>query len=203
MAGFLLTGLLLFGATAVFLPRGAEHWSEFRVNMERHLQNTAYNTIGLSRVLTWRGAAQPTDEASYDAVLKRQESTRRVLLFTAVPLVILFIAFRARREDEVGAAGMAAMLLYSGLDLAAYYYTLMLLPLVSRHQRLPRMAVLFGAQAVIYALALLEDREAVLYWYNNLLMGFVLVDLYVIPERESHGSPWARYRGGSAESHPV
>ena len=202
MAGFVLSGLILFGATVLFLPRGADHWSEFRVNMERHLQNTAYNTNGLERVLTWRGAAQPTDEASYDAVVKRQESTHRVLLFTAVPLVFLFIVFRARREDEVGAAGMGALLLYSGLDLAAYYYTFMLLPLLSRHRKLPRLAVLFGAQAVIYATALFEDREAVLYWYNNVLMGLVLIDLFVFPDRENMGTAWARFRGGSAQGLP-
>ena len=87
---------------------------------------------------------------------------------------------------------LAALLLFLGLDLAAYYYVLLLVPLLAERQRPRRLIVLFSIEAAWYFLQLFEDRDSVLFLGRNLLVAVLLADLYVLPVRRR----WPMGRAG-------
>jgi hypothetical protein len=198
-AAFLLTVALLFAAT-LLLPRGWSHWLEFRNNMQRHLQNLAYNSIGLTEILAYRGPDSPTTPATYDAAVELRAWLQRLQLVTAVPLGAAFVFWRSRRTDAVGAAALAPLLLFLGLDLAAYYFVLLLVPLLAFRSEPRRLVALFTAEAATYFLQLFEDRDSVLFLGRNVLVAFLLADLYLAPAAAGVVPMLSRVRGGRARS---
>jgi hypothetical protein len=175
---FAASGAILLLCTLT-LPRGLQHWNEFRLNTQRQVQADATNIVGLGTVLSFEGVKFPSNEEEYRQRYDRRRFIYGTQLLTVVPLVLLFIALRSRREDDVGAAVLGLPLLYASLNLASYYYVFLLL-LILIHRRDPsRLSLIFGCEIVSYWLTLFEEREVVQYLYRSLLVGFLLAALYV------------------------
>jgi hypothetical protein len=152
---------------------------EFHHNMTRHLEHTAYNTIGLTEILAYRGPARPTTPATAAADRDRRHALRRVALVVLLPLVLLGIARRARGADMLESMALGIPALFVSLNLAAYYYALLLVLLLARARDHVRLAVLFGAEAVGYTLLLFEPSDVTAYFHYNLLILYVLIAMYL------------------------
>jgi hypothetical protein len=184
------TGMVLLLCTLT-LPRGLQHWNEFRHNMQRHVRADATNMVGLGEILSFQGAKFPSNE---EEQLRRSDWRRFVYgaqLLTAVPLLLLFVALRSTHEDDVGAAALGILIVYGSLSLGSYYYVFLLLLVLVHHRDPFRLSLIFACEAAAYWLALFEDREVVQYLYRSLLVGFLLAALHIDGVR-SERSPLRR-----------
>src|SRR5262249_23217056 len=150
---------LLF-ATTLSLPRGIGHWLEFRENLQRHMQNIAYNSIGLTEILAYRHAEAPTTPETYDATVSLRGRLAQIQLFTALLLAAVLVWWRSRGKEELAAFAMAPLLLFVSLDLAAYYYVFLLVLLLASRDEPRRLACLFLVEVASYFLQLFEDRDS-------------------------------------------
>ena len=179
LLSFIIGAAVLFTAT-VIRPRGVADWHDFTTNLQRHMSHTAYNTIGLTRLLDYRTAfqsssADPPDDA------RRRRTIYLVKLCTVLPLTFLWFAWRCRRETDIDATIMGVVLLFVGLTLTCYYYLVLILLILANRDRLDRLALIFAVEVVSYALMLFEDRDGIMYFYRNLLVLFLLLALYLDP----------------------
>jgi hypothetical protein len=213
LLSFSATAALLVASTAV-LPKGFQHWRDFTANTQRHLRSDAYNTVGLTELLVYRGATKPSTAADFSRATDRRSTISLVQLLTIFPLTLLFVARRSRHEDDLGALAMGILLLFTSLSLASYYYTVLLLIILARRDEPTVSVLLFAVEAAIYTLQLFEDRHVVLYFYRNVLLAYVLVAIYLQPiqrelsaairlcgrRRREHASADRQHRGylGSA-----
>jgi hypothetical protein len=189
-AGLALAGIGLAGATLV-QTGGWRHWADFTANMRRHVQVDATNLVGLGEIVTWNGPAFPANEAEAAAAAAREARLYRLQLMTVLPLVLLCVAARSRREDDPGAIVLGPLVVFAALSLASYYYVFLLVYLLARPLPARRVVLLFGGEAAIYALALFEDREVVLYLYRNILVAYLLFALHAEALREEASSLWS------------
>ncbi len=181
------TSVLLFLTTALFAPgdsRPLRPWSEFRVNMERHVANISPNVVGLTEALAWRPGAEEQVTAEGLAALKKRRQRIHRLQLAVCLLPALYLAARlARRRTDLAAAVLALPLLYLGLSLAAYYYAFLAV-LILVHRAAPgRLALVFAAEAAPAALMLFEDREALLFVYRGLVLALLYLALELVPRR--------------------
>jgi hypothetical protein len=176
-AGLLLGGIILGGAT-LLRPNGWRHWAGFTANMRGHVRVEATNLVGLNAIVAWNGPAFPGNEAEAAAAAAREARLYRVQLLAILPLVLLFVALRSRREDDVGAMVLGSLLAFAGLGLASYYYVFLVVYLLARPLPARRVLLLFGCEVATYVLALFEDREVVLYLYRSLLVAGLLAALH-------------------------
>lgn len=176
--GFVVTGLLLFAAAVWLLPRGLDHWWDFRANMKNHLANISPNVVGLTEVLAFQPDLGRVTAEEFQALKDRRQNIYRwqmVLIFSSV---LLLVAWRARKCRDADTVLLAIPLLFVGLSLAAYYYVLLLLLLLARHREDWDLALLFAVEAACYALLLFEERESRLFLYRDLLLIFLFFMLH-------------------------
>jgi len=175
---FVTASGVLFAITLT-LPRGLEQWREFTAKMSRHLASDAYNTIGLTEILAYHGATQPTTRAEFASVTTRRARIHLVQWLTIFPLTLFFVARRCGRENDSAAMAVGILLIFTALSVASYYYAFLLLLVLARARHLRDIVLLFATEAVAFSLTLFEDREVVLYFYRNVLLSCLLVALYV------------------------
>jgi hypothetical protein len=89
------------------------------------------------------------------------------------------VALLAPRMDDVSATLLAIPLLLTGLNLASYYYVVLVLLSVASADRPRRLAALFGLELLSHALLLFEDRENVIFIYRSVLLLYLLAAFYV------------------------
>ncbi len=187
LAALLFTGALLVAATAA-RPRGLHEWIDFRHNLDRHMDSVASNLVGLTGLL----AVGVDDSESGHARMRRIYA---VQLLTVVPLALWWFVRRAQSQDAVAATAMGVTLLFLGLNLAGYYYVVLVLLLIAHRDRPDRIALLFAVEAATYALQLCEDREAVLFRYRDVLVLLLLAALYLVPDP---GQRWRASRSAAS-----
>jgi len=195
-AGFVATAVFLVGASLT-LPRGLQHWSEFRANMRRHLEVEATNLVGLGEIVAFNGGTFPSNEEEAVHSASRRTLLYRIQLAVVVPLLIVFIAIRARRDDDVALLLLGSLVIFATLSLASYYYVFLIAYAVTRARRAADAALLFGGEAAVYALALFEDNEAVLFFYRSILVGYLLVAMHFDAIAFETSRLMRRIRGGA------
>jgi hypothetical protein len=176
-AGLMITGLAL-GVGTLVRPGGLQHWEQFTSNMRRHVQVDATNLVGLGEIVTWNGPTFPSNEAEAAAAATREGRLYRLQLLTILPLVLLFVAVRSRRETEAGAIVLGAPVIFAALSLASYYYVFLVIYLLVRPLPERRVVWLFGCEAAVHALSLFEDREVVVYLYRCILLVYFFAAMH-------------------------
>ncbi len=175
-AAFAVTGLVLFGLTAL-LPRGWDHWGELRHNMSTHLENISPNVVGLTEILAFqRGGGPVTAEEFATLKTRRQRIYAAQLLLVLAPLALL-VARLSRRQSDLGAMLLGLPLILAGLSLAAYYYIFLLLLILAFRKSSRDLALIFSVEVVAYVLLLFEDREGLLYVYRGLAVAVLYLAL--------------------------
>jgi hypothetical protein len=176
LAGFGITAALLLALTAL-LPRGFEHWSDFRSGMSRYIEVVSPNLIGLTPILAYRGGPSEVGHEEFRKIEARRIAIRHVQLWLVLLPLLAWVAMAAPRLRDVTACAMGIPLLFASLNLAAYYYAfLLLLVLVYRHHP-GRLALIFATEALSYSGMLFEDRDATLHVYRSVLIALLLLAL--------------------------
>jgi hypothetical protein len=193
VVAFGATCAALFAATLT-LPAGLGHWQDFRHNMQRHVDNDAYNSIGLGEILSYSGPTRATTPEGFSRELDWRRTTWRVQLAVVLLLVGVVVARSWRWPGDVQATLLAIPLLFGTLTLAAYYYAFLILLVLACEGSPWRIAALFGVEILTGLLAVFEDREIVLFFYRNLLVGCLLLAFYLVGLR----APWSYLRRRNA-----
>jgi hypothetical protein len=177
-AAFSVTCALLFSATLT-LPQGLRSWSLFRTNIKKHMETVAPNIIGLTPALAHRSAdALVPPEEGLKRNEARQKAVYRVQLLTIAPLAFLLVVFASRQASDVEALALAAPLLLASLNLAAYYWVLLVAVALAFHDKPLRLLALFGLEIATHTLFLFEGAEANLYMERSVLLAILLVVLW-------------------------
>jgi hypothetical protein len=183
----------LFAATLT-LPAGLHHWQDFRQNMQRHLDNDAYNSIGLNEILSYTGPSKASNAEEFARELDWRRTTYRAQIAVVLLLVAAILVRRSRWPGDGSATLLAIPLLFCTLSLAAYYYAFLILLVLPHAQSAWRIATLFAAEALTCVLGLFESNQIVLFFYRNVVVAFLLLALYLGGLRE----PWSYERRRSA-----
>ncbi len=174
---FAATLAVLFAST-LLLPKGLDHWREFRVNMSNHVANISPNVVGLTEALAFQPGDRKVTEEEFAELKQRRRTIYRVQQVVVFLPAVLLVGWLCSRRTDLAAAALALPLLYLGLSLAAYYYVMLVaLILVHRHST-ERLALIFTVEAAPYVLMLFEDRDGLLFVYR----GLTLVFLYLVLE---------------------
>ncbi len=176
---FSTTCLALFLATLT-LPKGLEHWLEFRTNMQLHVRNIAPNVVGTTEILAhrWTRNELVTGEEFEALKVRRHRIHQAQQLVIFVPLC-LWVAWTARRRSDLEAFLTALPLLLTGLSLAAYYYAFMALLVIHFRRRPDLLAAVFATEAVSYALRLFETSDGRLFVYRSIALIWLYLFLWM------------------------
>src|SRR6185369_7577001 len=94
------------------------------------------------------------------------------LALLLIPALLLLLKV-APLEDELGAAALGVLPLFFGLNLASYYYALLVLLVLAWRERPGWLAALFALELLTYAVA--DPKDALVYLYRDALLGTLLV----------------------------
>ncbi len=171
--GLVVAGVVLVGLTALN-PRGLESWLHFFANIQRHVQNIAFNTIGITHLI------QPVVEAlPWQLGAGVDKTSVHILhLVTLLPLSLVWLFRRAGRVRPLEAMALGFIPIFAAIDLACYYYVALLLLIFCHRQSSGHLALLFAAESISYALRLFEDRDEVIFLYRNAVVLAVLAYLF-------------------------
>jgi hypothetical protein len=176
-AGLAATGAALFvvsGAQA----RGYPAWGEFRHNMGKHMDTVSPNIVGLTNALAWHALPELVTLEELRAEQARRVRVNQIQLATVFALTLVAVALLAPRFTPAEALLLGVPLLLTGLNLASYYYVLLVLLAVAWWDRPWRVAALFGLELVSHAVLLFEDRESLTYIYRSVLLFYLLLAIY-------------------------
>jgi hypothetical protein len=180
LVGFGVTAAALLSLT-LLLPRGFDHWVDFRSGMGRYVEVVSPNLVGLTPILAYRGGPDEVGHEEFREIETRRTAIRRVQLWLVVlPLLALF-AKAAGRVGEVTACALGIPLLFAGLNLAAYYYAFLLLLVLANSRNPGRLALIFAAEVISYSAMLFEQRDGALHVYRSIVVGLLLLALYAKP----------------------
>jgi hypothetical protein len=107
------------------------------------------------------------------------------------------VALLSRRSSDFEAMTASLLLIYSGLNLGAYYYVILLLLIPACRESSAHLALIFGGEAVVYCLQLFESTDAILFTYRCLLVGYLLVLVHLEPLKAICSATEARRARGS------
>lgn len=193
VAGFSATVLLLFGLTTV-QDLGVSHWIEFTRNIAAHGQSASANVIGATKWLLFAASCNWADEACARTVYYLQLGT----LFVGS---LVWVSLRSVREhDLIASMAVGALLVFSGLNLSGYYYTFLVLLILAHRSSDRTLAYVFGAELMVYTVALFEGHETMLYLYKSLLLAWLFLILQVEAVRREAHDRLGRSFGETADS---
>jgi hypothetical protein len=172
LMGFAAAALAL-GVATLAVPHGLRAWALFRENMSGHLRSVSPNMVGTTALLSYQSAPEFVDREGMRRIEQHRTRTYHLqLAFLLVPALLLLVKV-APLEDELGAAALGVIPLFFGLNLASYYYALLVLLLLAWRERPGWLAALFALELFTYAVA--DPKDALVYLYRDALLGTLLV----------------------------
>jgi hypothetical protein len=153
--------------------------------MRRHIDTVSPNLVGITRALAYREAPPSVSREEFQQIQERQATVYRLQLGTVFLAALAAVALAVRRLDDVQATVLAIPLLLTGLNLASYYYALLVLLVLAHAGRPLRLAAVFGLELLTYAILLFEERDHLVYIYRSLLLLWLLSALYMQLVRSS------------------
>ena len=180
LVSFAGTAMVLFLLTGVVFG-GFQVWEEFGKSIDRHMDAVAPNLVGLTGVFAYQDRPDSLTPEEFQEVIERRSRVYRIQLVTVFAATLLLIALMSQRQGDVAASVMGILLLFTGLNLAAYYYVILILFVMVYRDQADKLALIFGTEVLMYSLLLFEDREGLLYVYRSLLLLYLLTALYLEP----------------------
>jgi hypothetical protein len=178
LAAAALTGAGLFLAAGL-QERGLGAWTEFRTNLQKHMDTISPNIVGLTNALAYRSTPEKLTLEELRESRDRRVIVNRIQVGTIFVAALVAVALLVPRMDDVSATLLAIPLLFTGLNLASYYYVVLVLLAVANADRPRRLAALFGLELASHALLLFEDRENVIFIYRSVLLLYLLAAFYL------------------------
>lgn len=192
--------LALFLSATFLRSEGVEHWRGFTRNISAHGQSVSSNVIGLTNWIAYAPGFRLDTEEGLERFASWRETAHRLQLATLFLLATLFVIVRSRQQDPVTAMGAGTLLVFTGLNLSAYYYTFLALLVLAYRDQPRQLAQLFLVELTVYAVGLFEAHEVMLYLYKSLLLLYLFLVLHLDAFREEAGrlrsALWASARPG-------
>lgn len=176
-AGLAAAGVLLFALSGA-QGRGFEAWGEFRQNMGKHMDTVSPNIVGLTNALAYHELPELITLEEMRAEQARRVRVNHIQLATVFAATLLAVALLAPLYPPAEALLLGVPLLLTGLNLASYYWVLIVLLVVAWWDRPARLLALFGLELVSHAVLLFEDRETFTYIYRSVLIFYLLLAVY-------------------------
>jgi hypothetical protein len=183
LAAFTATGAALFLLTGL-QPRGFPAWDEFRQNMSKHMDTISPNIVGLTAALAHHDLPDTITLEEMRAERNRYVTVNHVQLATLFLGALAAVALLAPRVRPAEALLLGVPLLLTGLNLASYYYVMLVLMAVVWWDRPLRVAALFALEAATHAHILFEDREQIVYIVRSVLLLWLLIALWLPPRQQ-------------------
>jgi hypothetical protein len=180
LVGFTLSAVVFIGAS-VLVPPNAYAWREFARNSHVYMDNLGRNLVGLTAVATLLiGRFTTSGEQVSEQLFAMHRHIQQIQVFVLMPLAIAGVAAVANRVDDAKAATLGVFLVFVGLNPACYYFTFLILLILSSPDRMDRLALIFSVEFITYLLTLFEAQDSsVLYLYRSALVFWMLVSLAV------------------------
>jgi hypothetical protein len=172
VVSFCAAALALFFATLA-VPQGFRAWALFRENMSGHLRSVSPNMVGVTALLAYQTAPEYVDREGMRKIEAHRTRTYHAQLALLLIPALLLLLKVAPLEDELGAAALGVLPLFFGLNLASYYYALLVLLVLAWRERPGWLAALFALELLTYAVA--DPKDALVYLYRDALLGTLLV----------------------------
>lgn len=170
--------VVVLGATASTVASGGTSiWHEFRQRIETQIRTVSPNVVGLTQVLTFQRQSELVTEHEFAHVERRRQAVHRAQIVTVAPLVAVLVLAIAARSNDDEAMTLGVPLVLVMLNLAGYYFTFLILLLLTHRRSTAALSVLFAAESIPYLLMLFGAREAALYvgWSAALLVAVFLL----------------------------
>ena len=159
---------------------GIGRWLEFQRNLIAHTDMLSSNMVGIPAWLRYGALGIGFGGSASTEELFSPTSTTGRLLVAFFLVGSSFVAARLslRIDDPAGRMAVGLFPIVFGLQLAHYYYVALVL-LVLAHRSAPaRLALVFGAEACLYVLALFEAHFSVMCLFRGLVTAYLLVALW-------------------------
>ena len=157
---------------------GVSAWAQFVRNISTHSESLSSNFVGLTNPMLYALEAIGVIPDDVAALL---EWRHRLYAFQGVILLPLgaWMVWRARgRLTEVDALAVGGLLIAIGVNLAAYYFSFLVVVLLSRSKTAAYVGMMFLAEFLVYYLQLFEEHPVVLYWYRGAIMVYLFAALF-------------------------
>jgi Glycosyltransferase family 87 len=177
VGAFVLTALALFLATC-WIGDGYAQWEDFRSNTSSHMGSVSANILGFTNLPTFLLGVDVTRPAGLEAFLRWRSAVFTVQLAVIFPLALGVVAILSQRSDEVHAMALGALLVLTGVNVSAYYYTFMVLLVLAYRGRAAALALLFAAEFLVYTFQLFDDHEVLMHLYKSALLFGVFAALF-------------------------
>jgi hypothetical protein len=193
VASFALTAVGLFLAT-YWIGDGYAQWEDFRHNTGSHMGSVSANILGITNLPTYLLGVDVTGPGGLEAFLRWRSAFFAVQLAVVFPLALGVVAILSQRGDEVYAMALGALLVLTGVNVSAYYYTFMVLLVLAYRGRAAELALLFAVEFLVYAFQLFDDHEVLMHLYKSALLLGVFAALFG-PELWTAVAAWAPRAG--------
>lgn len=173
---FAATAVVLVAATGL-LPRGFDHWREFRDQMERYVANISPNIVGLTEILAYQEGERMVTQEELDALKARRQRIHNWQLVLIFLPALVAAARLSRFMSDLGAVALALPLLLLSLNLGSYYQVFLVVLVLWQRSSPRNLALIFAVEAASYGLVLFEEREALTFLYRSALLLFLYAAL--------------------------
>jgi hypothetical protein len=178
LAGFGATGLVLLGLSC--LPaRGLADWRAFIGDLSVHSDTSSANRVGLTQALIVPNLRRVFTADELLALAEQRRSVHRRQILVAVPLVLLLLASRMPRRTDLECLAMGVPLVFAAVNLASYYYVLLVVLTLAQRMRSKFLALILGTEMAMWGLTIFETRRETLCFYRSLLLLWLCVAVVI------------------------
>jgi hypothetical protein len=171
------TGAVLFLLTGT-MAGSFGSWGDFRGNTTKYQETIASNVVGLTSILAFTGPERAVSAEEAARLQHRRTVINGVQLATLFLAVLVLFARAARGLSLLDSLAMGTVLLFTGLNLAAYYYLFLVLMVLAHRNRDDVLALVFGGEVLIRGAAAFEASQGVQSFYRSLFVLILLAAVY-------------------------
>jgi hypothetical protein len=190
VASFALTAGALFLATC-WIGDGYAQWADFSHNTGAHMGSVSANILGITNLPMYVSRIDLTVPGGLEALLTWRSAIFAVQLAVVFPLALAAVALLSQHGDEVHAMALGALLVLTGVNISAYYYTFMVLLVIAYRGQPERLALLFAVELLVYVFQLFDDHEVLMHLYKSALLLGAFTALFG-PEVWTALRPWSK-----------
>jgi hypothetical protein len=177
-SGFTAISCVLLVSSLVWAG-GIASWIAFHRNLAVHMESWSSNVVGLTNALALWSSLLAGGARSGAELFAWRDTTYHVQLATVLPLAVIVVAMLAQHMDDLPVIASGMLLIITGLNLTAYYYSMLVLLLLARAREPEKIAVIFGIEYATFTLRLFEDHLFIVFIYRGVLVLYLVVAMFL------------------------
>jgi hypothetical protein len=186
---FAVVSCVLLFSTLVWAG-GVASWIGFHRNLAIHMESWSSNVVGLTNAIALWSSLLTGEGRSGAELFAWRAATYQVQVATVLPLALILVAMLVRRVGDLPAIALGLFLIIAGLNLTAYYYSMLVLLLLVRAREPEKIAVIFGTGCATFTLRLFEDHLFMVFIYRGVLVLYLIVAMF-LDEIIAEGRRWS------------